>query len=103
MHEKPYYPLNFNLSAEEIYQHTENIIKKHEQNLVKIIKSNNTSFESFKQFADVQADAIIQSSQTTLPTLTSTNKDAREASSKSKAKLRETFQDVLLNKIYFYY
>ena len=86
--------LNFKFSAEQIYKCTDTIIQKHEQKLRAIVKTNSASFESFSELANAQADAIIQSSQTTLPALISTDKNAREASSKSKAKLREVFQDV---------
>ena len=93
--------LNFKFSAEQIYKCTDTIIQKHEQKLRAIVKTNSASFESFSELANAQADAIIQSSQTTLPALISTDKNAREASSKSKAKLREVFQDVYIRKDLF--
>ena len=66
-----------------------------------IVAKGSVSFDSFKLFAEAEARAIIQSSQATVPALTSTDAAARQASSASKARLRETFQNIFVKEDLF--
>ena len=93
--------LNFNMSADTIQNHTESIIQEYNANMSEIVAKGSVSFDSFKLFAQAEAHAIIQSSQATVPALTSTDAAARQASSASKARLRETFQNIFVKEDLF--
>ena len=93
--------LNFNMSADTIQNHTESIIQEYNANMSEIVAKGSVSFDSFKLFAEAEARAIIQSSQATVPALTSTDAAARQASSASKARLRETFQNIFVKEDLF--
>ena len=95
--------LNFNMSADTIQNHTESIIQEYNANMSEIVAKGSVSFDSFKLFAEAEARAIIQSSQATVPALTSTDEAARQASSASKARLRDFPKIFSLRKICLIY
>ncbi len=80
------------LSAQEIDLSTSNIVAKYTQALDAIVTSQSVLYEdTFGALAQAEAQAVIHSSQVTLPALTHDDASAREMSSKSKQVLRDMF------------
>ena len=87
---EPLFRLNFQLSAEKIHEMTGAIVDKYTYALDGIVSASDGTFQNtFSAFAFAESDAVIQSSQVTLPGLTSTDAAAREASSTAKQTLRD--------------
>ena len=87
------FSLNFKLSGPEVDEKTTEIISKYKTALDEIVSAGRSGFAPFAALADADADAVIASSQVTLPALTSTDATAREASTKAKQALREMWQE----------
>ena len=87
------FSLNFKLSGPEVDEKTAEIISKYKTALDEIASAGLSGFAPFAALADADADAVIASSQVTLPALTSTDATAREASTKAKQALREMWQE----------
>ena len=91
--------LSFTLSAEDVNAKTDAIVKQYEAALDSIVANTNADANAnananpFLALANAEVDAVLQSSQVTLPALTSSDAAAREASSKAKQRLREMWQN----------
>jgi Zn-dependent oligopeptidase len=77
--------MNFQLSADQIDALTASIVKTHTKAMDNLVEQEAT----FAAFAHAEAEAVIKSSQVTLPALTHTDAAAREASSKAKQVLKQ--------------